>query len=119
DTEFHRVRDGVTRSRDYCASRRKQRHGSSSSARSARGFYSVALRTLLRDTPCRACLPCTQSGTLAASRLPCRKGRGSVLYCRSLERGVENLQVDECWFGDDAAIRPQKRRLTQSRDEDV
>jgi hypothetical protein len=42
--------------------------GPSGSARSAKSFYSVQLRPLLRDTPCRACLPCTQSGTLAASQ---------------------------------------------------
>ena len=68
DTEFHGVRHGVPRSRHYCASRRKPWHGPSSSARSAKSFYSVQLRALLRETPCRACLPCTQPGTLAASQ---------------------------------------------------
>ncbi len=66
DTEFHGVRDGVARSRSFW--RFAQNCGIMlwSSARSAI-CYSVIFVLSLRDTPCRACLPCllTCPATLA------------------------------------------------------
>jgi hypothetical protein len=67
DTECHGVRDGVARSRSFWRFARNywDCHGF---LREAQYAYSVQLRPLLRGTPCRACLPCTQSATLARTQ---------------------------------------------------
>jgi hypothetical protein len=74
DTEFRRGRYGVPRSRHYCASRRKPRHGPSRSARSAKSFYSVELRVGLA---CLALNPARSQPHKAPNAIALPQGEGA------------------------------------------
>jgi hypothetical protein len=94
DTEFHGVRYGVPRSRHYRASRRNHSTAQWFCAKRQKLLLRVTpCFMLLRETPCRACLPYTQTGTLAASkrqmRLPWGRAPGLRFGHDSCDYGYE------------------------------